>query len=99
MKHTGNDKDSNFYPIAQQFAQDYTKSAAERANLVFPSSHPMSRWDSAEVYYKDYIGVYGGTVDFKDLDSSIQSVAMAEYVGADGALGEATFEVGILYDL
>ena len=54
----------------------------------------MSRWDTG-LSNMVYIGIYGQSVNFKDLDTSVQSVAMAEYVGADGELGEASFEVGV----
>ena len=60
--------------------------------MTCPRSHAMSRWVTGEKNLV-YIGVFGETVNFRDLDTSVQSIAMAEYVGADGELGESTFEV------
>mmetsp|Transcript_102655 Transcript_102655/g.294143 ORF Transcript_102655/g.294143 Transcript_102655/m.294143 type:complete len:2583 (-) Transcript_102655:1307-9055(-) len=90
--HEGNDPDENFYPISQNFAMSGTKTIAEKVHMTFPSSHSMNRWDTG-IDYLTYIGIYGETVNFGELDTSVQSVAMAEYIGADGELGESTYEV------
>lgn len=66
---------------------------ASDAFLRFPSSHSMSRWRSYSTQSRiPTLGRLGDTVDFPDLPESVQTVAMANEVGALVELGDSSTE-------
>jgi len=50
--------------------------------LIYPYSHPMSRWIQFSQSALVYIGRYGDLVDFEQLPSSVQDINVANFYGA-----------------
>ena len=72
-KHPGNDEETNFYPISQNFAESSTKSDRDKVRLNFPASHSMSRWNDYSHFMVSLAnGRLGDIIDFKDLTVDTQ---------------------------
>eukprot|EP00966_Prymnesium_polylepis_P217398 5031588-Prymnesium_polylepis.1 len=60
--------------------------------LAYPPLHGMHRWRSNAPRHLSLLGRLGDEIDFVQLPSSVQTVEMANHVGALAAGGTAGFE-------
>ena len=72
--HPGNDKQKGFFPITAVALQGGYE-------LRYPASHGMDRYRSKKKLLP-IMGRWGDQVDFKDLPSSVQTNALAVFLGA-----------------
>jgi len=61
--------------------------------LVFPSWHPMDRWENNKELF-DYIGRVGNYYEYYDLPSKLRTSALAEALGVTSASGDAVVVCG-----
>ena len=86
--HPGNDDQldlGNPHPIAGP--AEINRSAA----IQFPSWHTLSRWETG-LAQLSYLGRLGDEVDFRDLPTGVQTLAMAQELGAVGSRPDDGFE-------
>ena len=95
LTHPGNQvrRDAGHPNPITQFAQ------TGKTVLAYPMSHSMNRWDkevftATGKYNRQVIpvGTFGTTVDFADLDSSLQTKELAKKVGAKSTTTSVGFE-------
>ena len=91
LQHDGN-------KVAKQAGRPnpITKFALDgRVDFVYPGWHPMQRWKDKVNRFIQFVGRYGDSVNFENLNSEVQTYELAEMANAvAGGASDATVEGG-----